>query len=175
MNQIAPTPAPARHGAFPVGFPPAAETLHIGIDDMPWVPLGEGLELQLLHVDLNAGLWINRTRMKPGTSVSTHFHTGMVLAVTLEGRWFYKESPEQVNSAGSYLFEPAASVHTLQAAADQEGPTITWFAIWGANVNIAPDGQVLSVLDAAAILTIYRNACAQMKLDCSKLVVIGAA
>lgn len=175
MNQMTPPPAGGPRGPFPVGFPPAAETLHIGIDDMPWVPLGEGLELQLLHVDLNVGLWINRTRMKPGTSVTTHFHAGMVLAVTLEGRWFYKESPEQVNSPGSYLFEPAGSVHTLQAASDQDGPTITWFAIWGPNINIDPNGQVIGVLDAHAILTIYRNACAQMGLDCGKLVVIGNA
>lgn len=173
MSELSSTTIAPRLGVFPVGFPPAAETLHLGRDDLPWVRLGDGLELQLLHVDLNAGLWINRTRMAPGTSVTTHFHAGMVLAVTLEGRWFYKESPEQVNTAGSYLFEPAGSVHTLQAAADQDGPTVTWFAIWGPNINIDANGEVLGVLDAHAILTIYRNACAQQGRDCSRLIVMG--
>lgn len=175
MDQKSPATPGARLGAFPVGFAHAAETLHLGLDDLPFVPMGEGLELQVLHVDLNTGLWINRTRMQPGTTVSTHFHAGMVLAVTLEGRWSYLESPEQVNSPGSYLFEPAGSVHTLQAAPDQEGPTIAWFAIWGPNINIDAAGQVVSVLDAHAVLTLYRGICAQMNLDCSKLVVIGNA
>ncbi len=175
MNQTTPASSGARLGPFPVGFAAAADALHIGIDDLPFVPLGEGLELQLLHVDLNSGLWINRTRLKPGTKVSTHFHAGMVLAVTLEGRWFYLESPEQVNVPGSYLFEPAGSVHTLQAAADQDGPTVAWFAIWGPNINLDAAREVTGILDAYTVLTLYRNICAQLNLDCSKLIVIGNA
>ncbi|WP_304273939.1 2,4'-dihydroxyacetophenone dioxygenase family protein [Caulobacter segnis] len=172
MNQVAAPPV-APPTVFPVGFAPSAETLHLGGDDLPWIPVGEGVDLQLLHVDLNQGLWINRTRLKPGTAVPTHFHAGMVLAVTLQGRWFYQESPNQVNSTGSYLFEPAGSVHTLQAAADQSEDTIAWFAIWGPNINIDGDRQVTAVIDAHAILTLYRAQCAGRDLDCSKLIVVG--
>jgi 2,4'-dihydroxyacetophenone dioxygenase len=158
---------------FPIGLADAAETMHIGLSDLPFIAVGKGVELQLLHVDLNSGLWINRTRLQPGASVATHLHAGLVLAVTLEGRWFYKESPDQVNIAGSYLFEPAGSVHTLQAAADQTGSTTAWFAIWGPNINIDENGQILSVLDARAILSIYRQRCAELGSDCSRMLVVG--
>ena len=173
MTQAAPAPAPQMASVFPVGFPPHADTIHLGNDDLPYVQAGDGIELQLLHVDLNAGLWINRTRLKPGTQVPTHFHAGMVLAVTLQGRWYYLESPEQVNSPGSYLFEPAGSVHTLQAEKDQTEDTVAWFAIWGPNINVDASQNVTAVLDAHTVLTLYRGFCQAQGLDCSKLVVIG--
>ena len=75
----------------------------------------------MLHVDLNQGLWISKTRLPPGFQVATHFHTGLVFAVTLKGSWHYLESPEAVNRPGSYLFEPAGSRHTLVTPADMEG------------------------------------------------------
>ena len=87
----------------------ALETLHIGADELPWLEAGDGVALQLLHVDLNQGLWISKTRLRPGYTVATHYHTGLVFAVTLQGSWHYRESPEAVNRPGSYLFEPAGS------------------------------------------------------------------
>lgn len=150
-------------------------TLHVGSSDLPWAEAGDGSAVQLLHVDLNQGIWISNTRVPPGYSVVKHFHTGQVYAVTQQGRWFYAESPEEVNSPGSYLFEPAGSVHTLTTPADQEEDTIVWFAVHGANVNISPNGNVLSIIDAAAALEIYRGYCAALGLDCSKLIVIGEA
>ncbi|WP_137923761.1 2,4'-dihydroxyacetophenone dioxygenase family protein [Cupriavidus sp. 2SB] len=175
MNQEIASHNESHIGVFPVGFAIGAETTHIGINEVPFVEVAEGVELQLLHVDLNVGMWINRTRLRPGTTVPTHFHTGMVLAVTLEGSWHYLESPNQVNTPGSYLFEPASSVHTLHAPEDQEGSMLTWFAIWGANVNLDGQQNVTAVLDAHAILTIYRSLCAQAGLDCSRLIVVGEA
>ena len=65
----------------------ALETLHIGDDDLPWMEIGGGAGLQMLHVDLNQGLWISKTRLPPGFQVATHFHTGLVFAVTLKGSW----------------------------------------------------------------------------------------
>jgi 2,4'-dihydroxyacetophenone dioxygenase len=172
-NAAIKTPGKIQGSVFPVGLADAAETLHLGIDELPFVPVSEGVELQLLHVDLTNGLWINRTRLQPGANVVTHFHAGMVLAVTLQGKWYYRESPDQMNKAGSYLFEPAGSVHTLQAAADVVGPTIAWFAIWGPNINLNENGEVQTILDARAVLTIYRARCAAAGLDCSKLIVSG--
>lgn len=131
------------------------------------------MELQLLHVDLTNGLWINRTRLKPGASVPTHFHAGMVLAVTLQGQWYYRESPQQVNTAGSYLFEPAGSVHTLQAAEDAGEDTLAWFAIWGPNINVDENRQITDVFDAYAVLTLYRLECDRQGSDYRSLIVVG--
>ena len=148
-------------------------TLHVGLSDLPFAEAGDGSALQLLHVDLNQGIWISNTRLPAGYKVVKHFHTGQVYAVTHKGRWFYAETPDAVNSPGSYLFEPAGSVHTLMTPADQEGDTLVWFAVHGANVNLDDDGKIASVTDARGVLELYRGYCDALGLDYSKLIVVG--
>jgi len=149
------------------------DTRHVGDDDLPWIPLVPGTSIQLVHVDLATNLWVQKIRMAPGSQARTHYHTGLVFAVTLEGSWFYLESPEAMNRPGSYLFEPAGSRHTLHVPQDQVGDTVAWFAIYGANVNLDDQGQVVSILDARFSLELYRRYCAAHGLDCSKLIVQG--
>ena len=148
-------------------------TQHVGVDDLPWAEAGDGSAIQLLHVDLSQGLWISKTRLPPGYQVITHYHTGLVLAVTLQGSWHYLESPEAVNRPGSYLFEPAGSRHTLVTPRDAGRETIAWFAIYGANVNVDAAGNIVSIVDARVALETYRGYCAALGLDCSKLIVQG--
>lgn len=152
----------------------ALDTLHLGDEDLPYMMAPDGAGLQLLHVDLGAGLWISKTRLPPGHRVPTHYHTGLVFAVTLKGAWYYEETPEHVNRPGSYLFEPAGSRHTLVTPPDQDGETIAWFAIYGANLNLDENGAVTSIVDARTALELYRGYCDAMGLDCSKLIVTGA-
>jgi hypothetical protein len=78
-----------------------------------------------------------------------------------------------VNRAGSFLYEPAGSVHTLHVPDSNEGPTDVWFTIHGANLNLDAEGRVESVLDAHAILPFYRAMCqAQHGVD-PQVVVLG--
>lgn len=154
---IIPTPLKAAH--------------HIGLyTPLPFVDLGDGSALQLLHVDLNAGLWIVRVRFDPGCIIDTHYHTGSVYAVTLQGHWYYEEYPDAVNGPGSYLFEPAGSVHTLRVSDD--GAEV-WFAVHGANVNVDKSGNVLSIVDASTVLQAYRAMAAESGSDLGTLLVIG--
>jgi 2,4'-dihydroxyacetophenone dioxygenase len=90
--------------------------------------------------------------------VQTHKHTGPVYAFTTSGAWKYKES-EFVNRAGSFLYEPAGSVHTLIVPDDNTEPTDVFFAIWGANLNLDADGNVESIIDAGLILQAYYLMC----------------
>lgn len=136
--------------------PTAPQTVHRGTDELPWVDLGDGSVMQLARVDLDTGVWVVRTRFAPGAAVQTHKHTGHVDAFTLSGSWHYVESPEAVNTAGSYLFEPAGSVHTLVVPDTNTEPTDVWFTIYGANLNLDADGNVEMVIDAHAILDFYR-------------------
>jgi hypothetical protein len=137
--------------------------LHRGENDLPFVDLGDGSQLQLLHCDVEAGLWVVRSRFPAGYRVQTHKHTGEVYAFTIAGSWRYVEYP-QVNTAGSYLFEPAGSVHTLIVPEDVEGVTDVWFAIRGANLNLDADGNVEMVIDAGVIRDFYLASCEQMGL-----------
>jgi quercetin dioxygenase-like cupin family protein len=132
--------------------------IHRGEDELPFVDLGDGSSLQLLQVDVEAGLWVVRTRFVPGTVVQTHKHTGEVFAFTIAGQWKYREYPE-VNTAGSYLYEPAGSIHTLTVPDDVDGLTDVWFAIYGANLNLDEAGNVVSVIDAGFIRDAYFGLC----------------
>ena len=90
--------------------------------------------------------------------MQTHKHTGPVYAFTTSGAWKYKES-DFVNRAGSFLYEPAGSVHTLIVPDDNTEPTDVFFAIWGANLNLDADGNVESIVDAGGILQAYYMLC----------------
>ena len=77
-----------------------------------------------------------------------HRHTGPVWGYTTSGAWKYKEY-DYVNRAGSFLYEPAGSVHTLQCIEDN---TRVWFHMYGVNLNLDADDNVESVADGAGSL-----------------------
>lgn len=147
-------------GKIDVPFAKLPGALHRGEQELPFVTFMEGLELQLLQADVEKGLWVVRTRFAPGVTLPTHKHTGEVYALTLAGSWKYLEYPE-VNTTGSYLYEPAGSVHTLHVPASNAGVTDVWFAISGANLNLDQQGQVASVWDAQFLIDSYLSLCEQ--------------
>jgi 2,4'-dihydroxyacetophenone dioxygenase len=153
---------------MPIAFPTSPSR---GENDLPFVAYQEGVTFQLLQADVEAGLWVIRVRFEPGVSIQTHKHTGEVFGFTIRGNWKYREYPE-VNRAGSYLYEPAGSVHTLEVPKDNREITDVWFAIRGANLNLDEHGNVQSVLDAGAALEIYRAQCSAAGLGAPN--VIGA-
>ncbi len=128
-------------------------------EDLPFVDLGDGSTLQLLQVDVEAGLWIIRTKFEPGMTVDTHKHTGTVYAYTMSGSWLYLEYPDSINVAGSYLFEPAGSIHTLHVPETNTELTDVFFVINGANLNLDADGNVTTVIDAGLIRDFYFAMC----------------
>jgi len=132
--------------------------IHRGESELPFVDVGDGTHLQVLQIDVEKGLWVVRTRYEPGVTIPRHKHTGEVFAFTIAGSWKYLEYPE-VNRAGSYLYEPAGSVHTLHVPEDNEELTDVWFAIYGANLNLAADDSVEMVIDAGFIRDVYVALC----------------
>ena len=129
--------------------------IHIGRSDLPFVEIGGGSKLRLLQVKRGEGLWIVENIFQAGYEVQTHRHTGPVWGYTVSGAWKYKEY-DYVNRAGSFLYEPAGSVHTLSCI---ENDTRVWFHMYGANLNLDADGKVDSVADGLITLEFYRAAC----------------
>ena len=125
--------------------------VHIGADELPFAPVPDGTLLKVLQVREREGLWIIQTIFPAGYEVQTHRHTGPVWGYTVSGAWKYKEY-DYVNRAGSFLYEPAGSVHTLQCIEDD---TLVWFHMYGANLNLDADGNVESVIDGAGTLQAY--------------------
>ena len=89
-----------------------------------------------LRFDQLHGTWVILNRFRPGVLLQTHRHTGSVDAYTSAGRWHYLEYDFYV-TAGSYLFEPANSVHTLHVPEDNTEDTDVCFVIEGALLNLA--------------------------------------
>jgi 2,4'-dihydroxyacetophenone dioxygenase len=152
-----------RKPMFAVPFEGIPKALHRGESELPFVEFEPGVEMQVLQVDIEAGLWVIRMRLAPGATLPTHKHAGEVFAFTLGGAWKYLEYPE-VNTAGSYLYEPAGSVHTLHALPSNTGKTDVWFAIRGPNLNLDGEGKVTLVLDAGLVLKVYRSRCRELGL-----------
>ena len=154
----------------------APRTIHRAEADLPFVDTGNGTALQLLQVDLATGIWVVRARFEPGITLQRHRHTGHVLAFTQSGTWLYLESPDEVSVAGSYLYEPAGSVHTLHVPESNPDVTDVWFSIHGANLNLDDADQVDSVVDAHTILLSYNYLCAQQHgVNDPPVIVVGTS
>jgi quercetin dioxygenase-like cupin family protein len=125
--------------------------IHIGADDLPFVDIGDGSKLKVIMVREPEGLWIVENIFQAGYEVQRHKHTGPVYAYTVSGAWKYKEY-DYVNRAGSFLYEPAGSIHTLMAV---ENDTRVWFQMYGSNLNLDADGNVESVFDGPGTLQAY--------------------
>jgi hypothetical protein len=123
-------------------------------EDAPWADTGTGTLLKLVRFDAQRGTWVIFNRFSPGVLLQTHRHTGSVDAYTSTGRWHYVEYDFYV-TAGSYLYEPANSVHTLHVPEDNTGDTDVCFVIEGALLNLAADGSVESVTDGPGIVAAY--------------------
>ncbi|KAA1397800.1 2,4'-dihydroxyacetophenone dioxygenase family protein [Aeromicrobium ginsengisoli] len=137
----------------PVLSLPQTELLTVNVNDMPLLldGLTEGAHFKPLLLDPEIGIWSVLATFAPGIDLPIHLHTGSVHAYTLSGNWIYAEYPDQPQTAGSYLYEPASSVHTLAVPASNTEDSVILFIISGANVSFTDDGQFHSVLDAVTV------------------------
>jgi 2,4'-dihydroxyacetophenone dioxygenase len=127
------------------------EAVHVGDDDLPFVEIGGGNKLKVLMVDEAQGLWVIENIFQAGFEVPTHRHTGPVFGFTRSGAWKYKEY-DYVNRAGSVLYEPAGSVHTLTCIEDD---TRVWFHMTGTNLDLDSDGTIIATADGPTTLAAY--------------------
>ena len=87
----------------------------INIDEVPWVPQGEGrgVWFKPLRLDLSSGRWINLLKVEGSGEVKRHRHTGgQVMGYCIKGSWHYLER-DWVARPGSFVYEPPGDIHTL--------------------------------------------------------------
>jgi 2,4'-dihydroxyacetophenone dioxygenase len=142
----------------PLEVLPAAR--HVGLEEVPWVPnpAYPGTWMRLLQADLEAGITVLAGRLPPAMEVGTHRHTGAVHMFTLSGAWGYREH-DYVNRAGSYLYEPPGSVHTLYVPADNLETTETLTVVYGQTEYLGPKGEIVAITNSASNLAAYFEAC----------------
>ena len=132
---------------------------HVGEDEVPWVanPAFPGAWFRCMQADVERGFYVLAGRLPGGLHVGTHRHTGAVHMFTLSGAWRYLEH-DFINTAGSYLYEPPDSVHTL-VVPPQEGTTETLSVIYGETLYHDDDGNLIHTSNAASNLQNYYEAC----------------
>lgn len=137
----------------PIFSLPQDKLLTLNVNDIPVLKdaAGPGVSFQPLYLDPEVGLWTVMGIFAPGAELPAHLHTGAVHGYTLSGSWIYKEYPEQIQVAGSYLYEPASSFHTFYVPDTNTEDTVVLFIVYGANVGFTDDGQFHSILDALTV------------------------
>jgi 2,4'-dihydroxyacetophenone dioxygenase len=135
------------------------ESFHADTEALPWAENWAGdarIRLKLLLADIEGQRFAVRMQFAPGLTVAPHKHTGEVHAFTTAGRWRYLEYPDSPdNVAGSYLFEPPGTSHTLQVAHDIAERTDVLFVIYGAMLHMDDGGAIVGVTDAESCLIEY--------------------
>ena len=110
-----------------------------------------GIHIQTLRLDPERGEWVFLSTLAPGVKLPIHYHTGPAQVYTLQGRWCYREYPEQPQVAGSYLYEPAGSVHTFYCPEDNTEDTVVLLWMEGAQIGFNQDGTLHHINDATSI------------------------
>lgn len=167
-NPTAPVPATTTSGApLPLVSLPQDDLLTVGEATVPRIEnaLGDGIHFKPLRLDLERNEWVVLATFEPGAEIQLHYHTGPAEVYTLQGRWLYKEHPEQPQTPGSYLYEPGGSVHTFFAPIENTEDTIMLVRVAGANVNFNEDGTFHSIIDALAIRHLTDLLCNQQGLS----------
>src|SRR5262249_39062993 len=130
---------------------------HIQTEDLPWVWVDK-VGLQVLRYNADTGVWVVRNRFKPGFQLPRHRHTGCVHAYTFSGRWRYAEYGIDY-TAGTFIFEPAGSVHTLTVPEDNTEETDIMFVIEGAYVDLDDQGNITGLTDGESVKNAYLALC----------------
>lgn len=134
--------------------------LSLNIHEEPGVAFDHvvpGLKLWPLFLDPENGVWVLYARYRGGTRLPRHFHTGQVHFFTTKGRWNYAEYPDDVQSPGSYLYEPPGSVHSLSVPDDVEVME-GFMVVNGVNINFDSDGNYLGTDHAGSMEEIILQA-----------------
>jgi 2,4'-dihydroxyacetophenone dioxygenase len=174
----APVPASTTSGApLPLVSLPQGDLLTVAEATLPWIEnaLGDGIHFKPLRVDLERNEWVVLATFQPGAEIQLHYHTGPAEVYTLQGRWLYREHPDQPQTPGCYLYEPGGSVHTFFAPVENTEDTIMLVRVAGANVNFNEDGTFHSILDALAIRHLTDVLCAEQGLGEPRYIAGGGA
>ena len=129
----------------------------VPLEEVPWGELWTGIEMKMLRIGAEDGVYSVLNRFAPGTVLPTHRHLGAVHAYTIRGSWCYREY-DWIAQPGDFLHEPPDSVHTLTVPASNAEPTVVLFHIEKALIVLDDDGNELLTQDGVTIDAMYRHA-----------------
>jgi quercetin dioxygenase-like cupin family protein len=131
--------------------------------EIPWVPQEPGRWFKPLQFVTATGQWVNLVKMEPGRSIRRHIHAGgSVQAYVIEGSWRYLEH-EWIARPGSYVFEPAGGVHTLEVLGDDE--MVTLFIVNGVIQYLDDEENVVQQDDLHSRRRLYIDHCREIGVE----------
>jgi len=110
-----------------------------------------GITVWPLYIDTENSVWVLYAAYAPGIRLPMHYHTGAVHFFTVKGSWHYAEYPDDLQTAGSYLYEPTGSVHSLCIPESNTEDTEGFMVMNGVNVSFDDDGNYLGVEGAGSM------------------------
>lgn len=132
----------------------AAAMRRAGLDS--WIPEGEGkwsLPIQFLP---DGSGWVELMRLKPGTRLGLHRHTGEVHALTLVGERRLNDG--RMVGVGDYIHEPAGNVDWWEAVGDED--LLVHVVVKGSVEYLGAHHSVLQQITAADRISDYHRHCA---------------
>ena len=146
-------------------FHETIDTALIDVEALPWMPFApysDEIMIKVIKVDPIRGEWTSLLKTPPYTELPMHHHSGTVMVWTVSGSWRYKEH-DWVASAGSFVFETAASRHTPITVGDEE--VITLNIVQGDWNVLSPEGAVLAIENWKSMVDRYVNYCKNHGLE----------
>lgn len=127
-----------------------AEVL-IQTNDLPWVKMGEGVDIKVLRVSEETGFWSAIIRMQPGAIFAAHKHLAAADFLILKGKLKYRMGEA---GEGAYGYEPTGAVHEVTTC-DEE--TILTFNAFGPSIFYNEDGSVGQILNHETALELMHG------------------
>jgi len=153
---------------FPEAIVHQDRLLTLNIHKEPGIDVGHiipGMKLWPLFLDPENGTYVLYAKYAPGTHMPPHFHTGPVHFFTTKGQWNYVEYPDDPQTAGSYLYEPTATVHSLSVPEDAGEDMEGFMVVNGANVNFDPNGNYLDTSHTGTMEMLIIECAKRMGID----------
>lgn len=124
----------------------------IQTNDLPWVKMGEGVDIKVLRVSAETGYWSAIIRMQPGAIFAAHKHLAPADFLILKGKLKYRMGEA---GEGAYGYEPTGAVHEITTC-DEE--TILTFNAFGPSIFYNEDGSVGQILNHETALEMMHGA-----------------
>lgn len=129
-------------------------TREIRGEDFPWAEMMPGIEIKVLRASTNPECYTLIARFAPGTTLPRHRHFGEVHAFTISGAWRYLDY-DWIATAGSAVYEPPGSTHTLNVPEDGTEPAVVMFVVYGGMILFDDDDNFFMIDDAAGMVERY--------------------
>ncbi len=121
-------------------------------NDLPWVSMGDGVDIKVLRVSEETGFWSAIIRMQPGAVFAAHKHLAPADFLILKGKLKYRMGEA---AEGAYGYEPTGAVHE-STTCDEE--TILTFNAFGPAIFYNEDGSVGQILNHETALELMDGA-----------------